>query len=379
MRRKVVGFAIIVAMALACWLWLRARPVQMLPISCQIAANPPEGEFVSERFEIRNLAFADLDGDGLQDKVVVDEKFISPVKAKALLRIYWGDRRGRETLGEVVYLSWSILRKPLLFLADLDGDGQKEIVSFMDAPNYRLALKAWAFDRQQKRVRQVSQIVTDAPFGTDRTEVVDLGRDRREEIATFDWGWETGWGLKGFLTLARGKATVWVFGWDEQKRWWQKKATFKSKGRIIVPVSIAPMRVMPILRMMHLRTPSADFFAIPVEVEESRWNWQGLCFVPDWQYFTLLLQANSPDPSRWRLVTEIEGKPMKTADLDGDGIEELIAFDKGSFSLVRVSKGKVEVATLRGKGVPEVLIPRQPNGQIFVRWERSQWQRVSLQ
>jgi hypothetical protein len=351
----------------------------MLPISCQIAANPPEGEFVSERFEIRNLAFADLDGDGLQDKVVVDEKFISPVKAKALLRIYWGDRRGRETLGEVVYLSWSILRKPLLFLADLDGDGQKEIVSFMDAPNYRLALKAWAFDRQQKRVRQVSQIVTDAPFGTDRTEVVDLGRDRREEIATFDWGWETGWGLKGFLTLARGKATVWVFGWDEQKRWWQKKATFKSKWRIIVPVSIAPMRVMPILRIMHLRTSSADFFAIPVEVEESRWNWQGLCFSPDWQYFTLLLQANSPDPSRWRLVTEIEGKPMNTADLDGDGIEELIAFDKGSFSLVRVSKGKVEVATLRGKGVPEVLIPRQPNGQIFVRWERSQWQRVSLQ
>jgi hypothetical protein len=100
MRLKIVGFAIIVAMALACWLWLRARPVQMLPISCQIAANPPEGEFVSERFEIRNLAFADLDGDGLQDKVVVDEKFISPVKVKALLRIYWGDRRGRETLGK---------------------------------------------------------------------------------------------------------------------------------------------------------------------------------------------------------------------------------------------------------------------------------------
>lgn len=376
MRRKVVGFAIIVAMALACWLWLRARPVRSLPISCQIAANLPEGEFVSERFpEIRDLAFADLDGDGLQDKVVVDEKFISPVKAKALLRIYWGDRRGRETLGEVVYLSWSIPRKPLLFLADLDGDGQKEIVSFMDAPNYRLALKAWAFDRQQKRVRQVSQIVTDAPFGTDRTEVVDLGRDGREEIVTFSWGVKRA--LKGFWMEKR--AMVWVFGWDEQKRWWQKKATFKSKGRIIVPVSIAPMRVMPILRMMHLRTPSADFFAIPVEVEESRWNWQGLCFSPDWQYFTLLLQANSPDPSRWRLVTEIEGKPMKTADLDGDGIEELIAFDEGSFSLVRVSKGKVEIATLRGKGVPEVLIPHQPNGQIFVRWERSQWQRVSLQ
>jgi hypothetical protein len=70
---------------------------------------------------------------------------------------------------------------------------------------------------------------------------------------------------------------------------------------------------------------------------------------------------------------------MKTADLDGDGIEELIAFDKGSFSLVRVSKGKVEIATLRGKGMPEVLIPHQPNGQIFVRWERSQWQRVSFQ
>jgi hypothetical protein len=237
MRRKVVGFAIIVAMALACWLWLRARPVQMLPISCQIAANLLEGEFVSERPpESKKLAFTDLDGDGLRDKVVVDEKF---AEMKALLRIYWGDRRGRETLGEVVYLSGSITTEPLLFLADLDGDGQKEIVSFMDAPNYRLALKAWAFDRQQKRVRQVSQIVTDAPFSTDQTEVVDPGRDRREEIATFDWGWETGWGLKGFLTLARGKATVWVFGWDEQKRWWQKKATFKSKGRIIVPVSIA--------------------------------------------------------------------------------------------------------------------------------------------
>jgi hypothetical protein len=373
MWRKIVGFAIIVAMALACWLWLRARPVQMLPISCQIAANPPEGEFVSERFpEIRNLAFADLDGDGLQDKVVVDEKFISPVKVKALLRIYWGDRRGRETLGEVVYLSWSILRKPLLFLADLDGDGQKEIVSFMDAPNYRLALKAWAFDRQQKRVRQVSQIVTDAPFGTDRTEVVDLGRDRREEIATFDWR------LNRFLALTWGSVTVWVFGWDEQKRCWQKKTTFQSKRQISLP-SPPVMRMVPILTMMHLQTPSVDFFAIPVEVEGSRWNWQGLCFVPDWQYFTLLLQANSPDPSRWRLVTEIEGKPMKTADLDGDGIEELIAFDKGSFSLVRVSKGKVEIATLRGKGVPEVLIPYQPNGQIFVRWERSQWQRVSLQ
>lgn len=377
MRLKIVGFVIIVAIALACWLWLRARPVQMLPISCQIAANLLEGEFVSERPpESKKLAFTDLDGDGLRDKVVVDEKF---AEMKALLRIYWGDGRGRETLGEVVYLSGSITTEPLLFLADLYGDGQKEIVSFMDAPNYRLALKAWAFDRQQKRVRQVSQIVTDAPFSTDQTEVVDLGRDGWEEIVTFYWGWETGWGLKGFLTLARGKATVWVFGWDEQKRWWQKKATFKSKGRIIVPVSTSPMKGMPILRMMHLRTPSADFFAIPVEVAESRWNWQELCFVPDWQYFTLLLQANSPDPSRWRLVTEIEGKPMKTADLDGDGIEELIAFDEGSFSLVRVSKGKVEIATLRGKGMPEVLIPHQPNGQIFVRWERSQWQRVSLQ
>ena len=372
MRRKVVGFAIIVAIALACWLWLRARPVQMLPISCQIAANLLEGEFVSERPpESKKLAFTDLDGDGLRDKVVVDEKF---AEMKALLRIYWGDRRGRETLGEVVYLSGSITTEPLLFLADLDGDGQKEIVSFMDAPNYRLALKAWAFDRQQKRVRQVSQIVTDAPFSTDRTEVVDLGRDGREEIVTFSWGVKRA--LKGFWMEKR--AMVWVFGWDEQKRWWQKKATFKSKGRIIVPVSIAPMRVMPILRMMHLRTPSADFFAIPVEVGESRWNWQGLCFSPDWQYFTLLLQANSPDPSRWRLVTEIEGKPMKTADLDGDGIEELIAFDRGSFSLVRVSKGKVEVATLWGKVTPEVLIPYRPNGQIFVRWETGQWLQVSI-
>jgi hypothetical protein len=375
MRRKVVGFAIIVVMALACWLWLRARPVQMLPISCQIAANLPEGEFVSERFpEIRNLAFADLDGDGLQDKVVVDEKCISPVKVKALLRIYWGDRRGRETLGEVVYLSESILTEPLFFLADLDGDGQKEIVSFADAPNYRLALKAWASDRQQKRVRQVSQIVTDAPFGTDRAEVVDLGSDGREEIVTFSWGVKRA--LKGFWMEKR--AMVWGFGWDEQKRCWQKKTTFQSKRQISLP-SPPVMRMAPNLTMMHLQTPSVDFFAIPVEVEGSRWNWQEFCFVPDWQYFTLLLQANSPDPSRWRLVTEIEGKPMKTADLDGDGIEELIAFDRGSFSLVRVSKGKVEVATLRGKGVPEVLIPYRPNGQIFVRWETGQWLQVSLQ
>jgi hypothetical protein len=78
-------------------------------------------------------------------------------------------------------------------------------------------------------------------------------------------------------------------------------------------------------------------------------------------------------------VTEIEGKPMKTADLDGDGIEELIAFDRGSFSLIRVSKGKVEVATLWGKVTPEVLIPYRPNGQIFVRWETGQWLQVSLQ
>jgi hypothetical protein len=246
----------------------------------------------------------------------------------------------------------------------------------MDAPNYRLALKAWAFDRQQKRVRQVSQIVTDAPFGTDQTEVVDLGRDGWEEIVTFYWGWETGWGLKGFLTLARGKATVWVFGWDEQKRWWQKKVAFRSKGQMTVPIptTIPMMRGIPILVMMHLRTKNADFFAVPVEVKKPNL----ISFSPDYQHFTLLLQANSPDPNRWRLITEIEGKPMKTADLDGDGIEELIAFDRGSFSLVRVSKGKVEVATLRGKGVPEVLIPRQPNGQIFVRWETGQWLRVSI-
>jgi len=370
MRRKVVGFAIIVAMAFACWLWLRARPVQMLPISRKITANLPEGEFVYEPFpKSKKLAFIDLDGDGLQDKVVLDEKIFG---VKALLRIYWGDGRGRETLGEVVYLSWSILTEPLFLLADLDGDGQKEIVSFMDAPNYRLALKAWAFDRQQKRVQQVSQIVTDAPFGTDRTEVVDLGRDGREEIVTFSWGVKRA--LKGFWMEKR--AMVWVFGWDEQKRWWQKKVAFRSKGQMTVPIptTIPVMRGIPILVMMHLRTKNADFFAVPVEVKKPNL----ISFSPDYQHFTLLLQANSPDPNRWRLITEIEGKPMKTADLDGDGIEELIAFDRGSFSLVRVSKGKVEVATLWGKVTPEVLIPRQPNGQIFVRWETGQWLQVSI-
>jgi hypothetical protein len=74
----------------------------MLPISCQIAANLLEGEFVSERPpESKKLAFTDLDGDDLRDKVVVDEKF---AEMKALLRIYWGDRRGRANLGSRLFV-----------------------------------------------------------------------------------------------------------------------------------------------------------------------------------------------------------------------------------------------------------------------------------
>ncbi|MGQ9518992.1 MAG: hypothetical protein ACUVTP_02720, partial [Candidatus Fervidibacter sp.] len=65
--------------------------------------------------------------------------------------------------------------------------------------------------------------------------------------------------------------------------------------------------------------------------------------------------------------------------LDGDGISELVLCDEGVVSIVRVSKGKIEAATLRGKGKPEVLLPYQPKGQLFVRWESGQWQKVVVQ
>jgi len=366
-----LSLVIITAMMLVLILWNKMRPTQPLPISCKkVDSLPTTGEFVSEpSWQSRRLVFADLDRDGLRDKVVVDEKYLSPFAAKALLRVYWGNGRGRETL------STNLRQEPIVLLADLDGDGQKEVTSFVDTPKHNLELVAWKFDRQRKGMVQVSKIVANAPFSVDQTIVVDLGRDGREEIVTLDGGVRQT--LKGFLV--REVAMAWVFGWDEQKNWWRKEAYFQSKGQIIAPIPTSPVaRMATNLVMMHLRTPHTDFFAIPVEVEKPRWLWEHSDFYLDWQYFTLLLQADSPDPNSWRLIAEVEGKPMKVADLDGDNIAELIAFDDGSFSIVRVSRGKVEVATLRGEGTPEVLIPNQPNGQLFVKWERSQWQQVSL-
>lgn len=91
------------------------------------------------------------------------------------------------------------------------------------------------------------------------------------------------------------------------------------------------------------------------------------------------MRALTSDPSNWRLIAEVPGKPVKTADLDGDGTSELILCDIGVVSIVRVSKSKIEVATLRGEGKPEVLLLYQPKGQLFVRWESSQWQKVIVQ
>lgn len=370
MRLLAFGVFVLTAVIVIWFVWLKSLPVQPLPVTCQVTSHLPKGEVFSYApLPDRTLATTDLDGDGLDDKVIVD---------KAFLRVYWG-RRKRETLSEVAYLPCCLLRmigKPSVYLVDLDGDKRKEVVSFVRAPNRRLALVAWKFKRQQGKMKQIGKCVTDAPFIINLTEVLDLDGDGHEEVVTFEQHTD----LKlGFLRTA--KATVWVFGWDG-RRFWQKKATLGPKRQISFSFLAVPVRRMGLfLTLMHVRALNSCFLAFPILVAVEKVQWRGFypSFYPFEQYITLLMQALTSDPSNWRLIAEVPGKPVKAADLDGDGISELILCDIGVVSIVRVSKGKIEVATLRGKGEPEVLLPYQPKGQLFVRWGSGQWQKVVVQ
>ncbi len=160
----------------------------------------------------------DLDGDGRVERITLDATRDPAVSV----------RRGRRLLWEGVHGRW---RPWKLSVADVDGDGRKEIVvgvfkstKFIPRPHNCLFIYDWDGQRAAPKWlgSTLSRPFTDFGFadtdndGRDNLYAIETKRDGRQALAAYSWNgfgftqdWQRGDWLKAvLLSVARDEITI---------------------------------------------------------------------------------------------------------------------------------------------------------------------------
>lgn len=161
---------------------------------------------------------ADLDGDGRVERITLDATRDPAVSV----------RRGRRLLWEGVHGRW---RPWKLTIADVDGDGRKEIVvgvfkatKFIPRPHNCIFIYDWDGRRAAPKWlgSTLSRPFTDFGFadtngdGRDELYAVETRRDSRQALAAYSWNgfgftqdWERGdWLKAALLSVTREEITI---------------------------------------------------------------------------------------------------------------------------------------------------------------------------
>lgn len=261
------------------------------------------GDFLPLFYEILGESEPDLDGDGKKEKVLLYAHTLTRV----FLSVKWGDRRGVEKISQVIGEDYDVSTR--VFVTDMDGDGREEVAAIVPTAKRTTNLAIWKFDTDARKMQMVGKVpfMLVSRWNTGAMQILDVNGDGKKEIVSF-LSSGSFWGFGGVLSLDLDILDVQVV-WMEAGRVQSNRKQFVVHRTVwLLPSLICPppMRWIPHFKAKVMTVMGRRFYVAPFIASVQRLNLREIalwsCIPQEEKHYAAVFEVKTVDPSNWQFI-----------------------------------------------------------------------------